>query len=140
MCSSDLDEFQHRMYENPELTPAQRNAVWLELEGKYRPWIDFEDLPFYSRGAGWQRQLHIYLYPFYYIDYCMAQTVAFQFWLASMADREDAWARYLRFVDAGGTATFRDLVASAGLRLPYAPGAIREIGEAISGWIEANPL
>ncbi len=135
-----VDEFQHRMYENPELTPAQRNAVWLELEGKYRPWIDFEDLPFYSRGAGWQRQLHIYLYPFYYIDYCMAQTVAFQFWLASMADRQDAWARYLRFVDAGGTATFRDLVASAGLRLPYAPGAIREIGEAISGWIEANPL
>lgn len=135
-----VDEFQHRMYANPDLTPAQRNEIWLELEGKYRPWTDFEDLPFYSRGAGWQRQLHIYLYPYYYIDYCMAQTAAFQFWLASMEDREDAWARYLRFVDAAGTMTFQGLVEAAGLRLPYAPGTVRAIGGAIAGWIEANPL
>ena len=135
-----VDEFQHRMYENPDLTPAQRNELWLELERKYRPWIDFEDLPFYGRGAGWQRQLHIYLYPLYYIDYCMAQTVAFQFWMASLQDRADAWARYLRFADAGGTRTFAGLVEDAGLKVPYAPGCIREIGEAISGWIDANPL
>ena len=135
-----VDEFQHRMYENPELTPAQRNQLWLDLEKKYRPWIDFEDLPFYSRGAGWQRQLHIYLYPLYYIDYCMAQTVAFQFWIASMKDRPDAWARYLCLADAGGTRTFEGLVEEAGLKVPYAPGCIREIGEAISNWIVANPL
>ena len=135
-----VDEFQHQMYENPELTPAQRNQLWLDLEKKYRPWIDFEDLPFYSRGAGWQRQLHIYLYPLYYIDYCMAQTVAFQFWIASMKDRPDAWARYLCFADAGGTRTFEGLVEEAGLKVPYAPGCIREIGEAISNWIVANPL
>ncbi len=135
-----VDEFQHRMYENPDLTPAQRNQVWLDLEAKYRPWIDFDNLPFYGRGAGWQRQLHIYLYPLYYIDYCMAQTVAFQFWIASMRDRQDAWNRYLRFADAGGTKTFEELVAAAGLKLPYAPGCIREIGEAISQWIANNPL
>ncbi len=135
-----VDEFQHRMYETPDLTPAQRNALWLELEKKYRPWNDFEDLPFYSRGAGWQRQLHIYLYPLYYIDYCMAQTVAFQFWIAAMADQKDAWARYLRFADAGGTMTFEELVNAAGLKVPYAPGCIREIGQAISQWIENNPL
>ena len=135
-----VDEFQHRMYENPDLTPAQRNEVWLELERKYRPWIDFEDLPFYGRGAGWQRQLHIYLYPLYYIDYCMAQTMAFQFWMASMQDREDAWKRYLAFVDLAGTRTFEDLVASVGLKLPYAPGCIKEIGAAISKWIDENPL
>ena len=135
-----VDEFQHRVYENPELTPDQRNALWLELERKYRPWLDFEDLPFYSRGAGWQRQLHIYLYPFYYIDYCMAQTVAFQFWMASLADRGDAWERYLRFVDAGGTKTFAGLVAEAGLKLPYDDGCIREVGGAISAWLDANPL
>ena len=135
-----VDEFQHRVYENPELTPAQRNELWLNLEKKYRPWIDFEDLPFYGRGAGWQRQFHIYLYPLYYIDYCMAQTVAFQFWIASMKDRADAWAKYLRFADAGGTRTFEGLVAEAGLKVPYAPGCIREIGEAISTWIDANPL
>ena len=135
-----VDEFQHFCYENPDVTPAERNAKWLELEKKYRPWIDFENLPFYGRGAGWQRQLHIYTSPLYYIDYCMAQTVAFQFWIASMNDRADAWARYLRFCDAGGTMTFAQLVETAGLKVPYAEGVIGEIGEAISRWIAANPL
>ncbi|MBD5148994.1 MAG: M3 family oligoendopeptidase [Oscillibacter sp.] len=135
-----VDEFQHIMYEQPELTPAQRNEVWLNLEKKYRPWMDFEDLPFYSRGAGWQRQLHIYMSPFYYIDYCMAQTMAFQFWLASLENREEAWKKYLAFVDLGGTRTFEDLVRGAGMKLPYAAGCIREIGEKISRWIDENPL
>ena len=135
-----IDEFQTRVYENPDWTPAQRNAFWLELEKKYRPWIDFDNLPFYGRGAGWQRQLHIYLYPLYYIDYCMAQAVAYQFWLASLENREDAWQRYLAFVDRGGTATFEELVSGAGLKLPYAPGAMAEIGEKISRWIDENPL
>lgn len=133
-----VDEFQHRMYENPDLTPAQRNETWLELEKKYRPWNDFEDLPFYGRGAGWQRQLHIYQHPLYYIDYCMAQTVAFQFWIASLKDREDAWKRYLAFADLGGTRTFEELVHGAGLKLPYEPGCIREIGEAVSQWLREN--
>ena len=128
------------MYENPDLTPAQRNETWLKLEKKYRPWMDFEDLPFVSRGAVWQRQLHIYLNPLYYIDYCMAQTVAFQFWIASMKDRQDAWQRYLAFVDKGGTETFDKLVAAAGMKVPYAPGCIKEIGTAISDWIDKNPL
>ena len=135
-----VDEFQHIVYENPDMTPAQRNEAWMGLERKYRPWEDFEDLPFYGRGAGWQRQLHIYGSPFYYLDYCMAQTVAFQFWLASLKDREDAWARYLRFVDAGGTMSFAELVTAAGLKVPYAPGCVNEIGDAISAWIDANPL
>lgn len=135
-----VDEFQHRIYEDPDLTPAQRNQVWLELEAKYRPWRDYEDAPFYSRGAWWQQQLHIYLYPFYYIDYCMAQTMAFQFWTASMVDRQEAWKRYLAFVDLGGTKTFEDLARGAGMKVPYDPGCVREIGEMISKWIDENSL
>ncbi len=135
-----VDEFQHRMYENPDLTPAQRNEVWLELEKKYRPWMDYDNLPFYSRGGWWQQQLHIYLSPLYYIDYCMAQTMAFQFWMASLENREEAWKKYLAFVDQGGTRTFEELVQGAGMKLPYAPGCIGEIGAAISKWIDENPL
>ena len=63
-----VDEFQHIMYAEPDLTPGERNAVWAKLESEYRPWLDFAGLPFYGRGAGWQRQLHIYEVPFYYID------------------------------------------------------------------------
>lgn len=135
-----VDEFQHLMYQNPELTPAQRNETWLALEKKYRPWIYFDNLPFYSRGAGWQRQLHIYLYPLYYIDYCMAQTVAFQFWMEFLEDRQAAWEKYLAFVDKGGTETFDALVRGSGLKVPYEPGCIRAIGERVSGWLDANPL
>lgn len=135
-----VDEFQHRIYEEPDLTPAQRNQVWLELEAKYRPWMDFDNLPFYSRGGWWQQQLHLYLNPLYYIDYCMAQTMAFQFWMESMKDRDAAWKKYLTFVDLGGTKTFEDLVAGAGMKVPYAPGCVKEIGAAISKWIDENPL
>lgn len=135
-----VDEFQHKVYENPGMTPEQRNELWLSLEKKYRPWIDFDNLPFYSRGGGWQRQLHIYEVPLYYIDYCMAQTVAFQFWNLSRENYAEAWKRYMTFVDKVGTATFAELVESAGLKVPYHAGCIKEIGESISRWLEEHEL
>ena len=135
-----VDEFQHKVYENPWMTPEQRNELWLSLEKKYRPWIDFDNLPFYSRGGGWQRPLHIYEVPLYYIDYCMAQTVAFQFWNLSRENYAEAWKRYMTFVDKAGTATFAELVESAGLKVPYHAGCIKEIGESISRWLEEHEL
>ena len=135
-----VDEFQHKVYENPEMPPEQRNELWISLEKKYRPWIDFDNLPFYSRGGGWQRQLHIYEVPLYYIDYCMAQTVAFQFWNLSRENYAEAWKRYMTFVDKAGTATFAELVESAGLKVPYHAGCIKEIGESISRWLEEHEL
>ena len=135
-----VDEFQHKVYENPGMTPEQRNELWLSLEKKYRPWIDFDNLPFYSRGGGWQRQLHIYEVPLYYIDYCMAQTVAFQFWNLSRENYAEAWKRYMTFVDKAGTATFAELVESAGLKVPYHAGCIKEIGESISRWLDEHEL
>ena len=135
-----VDEFQHKVYETPEMTPEERNELWLSLEKKYRPWIDFDNLPFYSRGGGWQRQLHIYEVPLYYIDYCMAQTVAFQFWNLSRENYAEAWKRYMTFVDKAGTQTFAELVESAGLKVPYHAGCIKEIGESISKWLEQHEL
>ena len=131
-----VDEFQHRVYEDPDMTPQQRNELWAALEKKYRPWVDFGDLPFYGRGAGWQRQLHIYQIPLYYIDYCLAQTVAFQFWIASMKDRTDAWQRYLAFTDLGGTRTFEQLVRGAGLQVPYEAGCLSAISSELGSWLE----
>ena len=68
----------------------------------------------------------------------MAQTVAFQFWIASMHDRTDAWERYMRFVDAGGSKTFVELCHDSGIKVPYEPGCIREIGSEISQWLHIN--
>ena len=135
-----IDEFQHRMYENENLTPEERNTVWQELEKKYRPWLDMDNLPFYGRYSHWQWKLHVYLHPLYYIDYCMAGTVAFQLWTLSMKDRQAAWKKYLAFVDAAGTKTFAELCHGAGLQIPYEEGAIKSIGEGIRNWMANNPL
>ena len=130
-----VDEFQQIMYQQPHLTPDERNRVWLELEHKYRPWIDFADLPFYGRGAGWQRQLHIYECPFYYIDYCLAQTVALQFFAAHLADPKDAWQRYLALVRQAGTASYPQLVKAAGLAVPFEDGSLAPVAHTVAQWI-----
>ena len=136
----EVDEFQHIMYQNPDLTPDERNAEWLKLEKKYRPWIDFADLPFYGRGAGWQRQLHIYECPFYYIDYCLSTMAALQFFLLSLTDHKDAWARYLRLVRRAGTASYTELLETAGLKVPFEEGSIKGIAQQMTDWLENHQV
>ena len=135
-----VDEFQHRMYQNPDLTPDERNAVWLELEHKYRPWIDFDNLPFYGRGAGWQRQLHIYECPFYYIDYCLSTMAALQFFLLSLKDHKDAWERYLKLVRRAGLASYTELMQTAGLKVPFEDGSIKAIAQQMGQWIAEHQV
>ena len=132
-----VDEFQQRVYEQPEMTPDQRNAVWAELEKKYRPYNDFDALPFYGRGAGWQRQLHIYEYPFYYIDYCLAQVVAFDFFADFLQDEQKALQNYLAYTSLGGTRPFGELVKAAGYQPPYEPGAVAPAAKQIDAWLQA---
>ncbi len=133
-----VDHFQEEMYRHPEYSPQQRNATWLELEKRYRPYIDFDNLPFYGRGAGWQRQLHIYLYPFYYIDYCMAQVMSLQVFALSLQDRKAAWGKYMDFVRLGGTKTFVDLAHATGLRSPLDEGCVKDVCTAAFQWTEAH--
>ena len=136
----EVDEFQHIMYQNPDLTPDERNAEWLKLEKKYRPWIDFDNLPFYGRGAGWQRQLHIYECPFYYIDYCLSTMAALQFFLLTLTDHKDAWARYLRLVRRAGTASYTELLETAGLKVPFEEGSIKGIAQQMTDWLENHQV
>ena len=135
-----VDHFQHVVYENPDMTPAQRHAVWKELLGVYMPWMKLEEIPFYGDAKGWQRQSHIYERPFYYIDYCLAQTVALEFWNLMQTDRAGAWQRYLGLVKLAGTRTFTELVASAGLDTPFGDDALRTVSAAALRWLEqADP-
>lgn len=133
-----VDEFQKIVYEQPELTPDERNEVWLSLEAKYRPWNDLSGLPFYGRGAGWQRQLHIYEYPFYYLDYCLAQTVALQFFAAHLEDHDDAWKRFLALDYRAGRDTYETLVRGAGFLVPFEDGSLQSVTETIGQWIMDN--
>jgi oligoendopeptidase F len=132
-----VDHFQHLVYERPDMTPAGRHAVWKKLLGDYMPWVALGDeIPFYGEGQGWQRQHHIYERPFYYIDYCLAQTMALQFWARILEDREAAWETYLAFTRQGGTKTFTELVADAGLKTPFGDDCLREVSAAAVRWLE----
>lgn len=130
-----VDEFQHIVYDDPTLTPAQRHEAWDELEKQYRPYLSREGMSFYGAGRGWQRQLHIYHYPFYYIDYCLAQTNALNVWQLSLRDYKDAWERYMRFVRQGGRMTFVGLCKEAGIPSPFEEGALRDIAIAAREYI-----
>ncbi len=117
-----VDEFQHIIYENPNLTPDERKQKWLELEAEYRPHMDYDGDPYLSRGGTWQRQSHIYQRPFYYIDYCLAQFCALQFNAAMQKDKS-TWDRYISLVKQGGSKAFTQLITEAGLSSPFAEGA-----------------
>ena len=126
-----VDAFQHIVYENPEMTPAQRNEAWLELERKFRPHIQLEGIPFIEEGRRWQYQMHIYESPFYYIDYCLAQTAAFGFLLASLEDYDGSYARYIRLMKQGGEAYYEDLLEEAQIPSPFKEGALQALADKV---------
>jgi len=131
-----VDHFQHIMYDNPDLTPAQRHEEWKKLEKIYRPYMDYDDVPFYSEGRVWQRQLHIYHHPFYYIDYCLAQTVALEYWAMSQEDYDDAFRKYMDFVSCGGKYTFVELCEKGGVIAPFVKGSLKAIVKAAEEWLD----
>lgn len=131
-----VDHFQHIIYDKPELTPSERHDEWKKLEKIYRPYIDFEDIPFYNEGRLWQRQLHIYHYPFYYIDYCLAQTVALKYWAMSQKNYKKAFDKYMSFVSYGGKLTFVDLCKKGGVMTPFEQGSLKEIARVAELWLE----
>ncbi|MBQ5535643.1 MAG: M3 family oligoendopeptidase [Oscillospiraceae bacterium] len=136
-----VDHFQHIVYEHPELTPAQRHAEWKRLLGIYQPWLRLDgEIPFFSEGEGWQRQMHIYQSPFYYIDYCLAQTVALQFWAMIQRDPEDAWKHYMAYTKQGGSRTFVELLKHAGLKTPFDEECLKEVCESATKWLNAFDL
>lgn len=122
-----VDNFQHIVYENPEMTPAQRNKAWNELEAKFRPYLSTKGIRYFEKGTRWQYQMHIFESPFYYIDYCLAQVLAFEFLLASQEDYDDAFKRYVDFVSKGGEKYFTELIAEAGLKSPFEEGALKDV-------------
>ena len=131
-----VDHFQHEVYARPDMTPAERHGVWKELLGVYMPWVKLDgEIPFYAEGEGWQRQSHIYGSPFYYIDYCLAQTVALRFWAMIQNDLTDAWAHYMAYTKEGGSKTFTDLLKHAGLDTPFDEACLRAVCEEANKWL-----
>lgn len=131
-----VDEFQHIVYENPDMTPAQRNAAWTKLEKEYKPHLDYEGDPFFSAGRYWQRQQHIYNTPFYYIDYCIAQTCAFQYKVKMDEDYKAAWESYLKLCKLSASDFFTGLVKQVGLDNPFEDGCLKGMVEKLDKKIQ----
>lgn len=122
-----VDEFQHIVYENPDMTPQERKDVWARLEKEYRPHIDFDNDPFFGNGGYWQRQPHIFASPFYYIDYVLASVCAMQFKVAMDKDYEEAWERYLKLCKISARLFYSDMLKEVQLDVPFEDGCIKNL-------------
>ena len=121
-----VDEFQHRVYEKPAMSAKERRAVWHDIEQKYLPWRDYDGVPFLEEGGFWMQKQHIFLYPFYYVDYALAQVCAFQFYGRMKQDHKSAWESYLTLCKAGGSKGYFDLLRLAKLDIPFEEGSVEK--------------
>ncbi len=122
-----VDEFQHEVYLNPDLSPKERRTLWRTLEKKYLPKKKYDNDPFLEEGGFFFRQGHIFNSPFYYIDYTLAQVIAFQFLVLSQENYENAWNKYYELCKLGGSKTFLQLLESVQLKNPFVKGNINKI-------------
>lgn len=122
-----VDHFQHLVYQQASASPDDRHEMWQEVEQIYLPWRRYEDLEHLATGGQWQMQRHIYLNPFYYIDYTLAQTCALQFWQRSQENYAEAMQSYVKLCRRGGEAPFQELCASADLVSPFKEGCLTKV-------------
>mgnify|MGYP000009814463 FL=1 len=122
-----VDEFQHIVYGNPELTPKERRDAWNRLEQEYRPYMDSTGCRFMEEGGYWQRQHHIFEMPFYYIDYVLAQLCAFQFKIRMEKDHDAAWADYMKLCRLSASDFYPSMLKQVGLTVPFTDGCIQKI-------------
>jgi M3 family oligoendopeptidase len=131
-----VDEFQHEIYENPTMSPDQRKATWRRIEKKYLPYKDYGDDAFMEKGTYWFKQGHIFSVPFYYIDYTLAQVLAFQFFVLSQKDHDQALDTYIKLCRLGGSKSFVDLVESTRLNNPFKAGTIESVIKPIKSYLD----
>lgn len=144
---ASVDAFQTWLYTSERGgDAAARDAEWLRLRDRFEPGVDWSGLRG-ERAARWYRQLHIFLYPFYYIEYGIAQLGALQVWARSLEDPAAALSGYRAFLGLGATRPLPELYRAAGAELTFAPARVAElvalveaqIGDLLAGLPEVAP-
>ena len=131
-----VDEFQHRVFENPKMSAMDRRKVWHNIETKYLPWRDYDGNEFLENGGFWMQKQHIFLYPFYYIEYALAQICAYQFFIKSRKNKTEAWDSYIKLCKLGGSLGYFDLLKAVDLKNPFDENNIKTIIEEIKNIID----
>ena len=123
-----VDEFQHLVYENPGSGPADWRRFWKQTEQKYMPWRSYDGNAFLEGGGYWMQKQHIFLYPFYYIDYALAALGAFSLY-RKQVEGGDAWSDYLTLCSIGGKYGYFETLSRAGIPLPLKEETVRAAAE-----------
>lgn len=119
-----IDEFQEVVYTTPTASAVDRREMWLQIARHYLPWRNSGGIKALDLGIAWQRQRHVYGFPFYYIDYAIAICCALQLWLESLVDRSAAVEKWLSLCSIGGSMGFKSLLSHTGLQSPFQAGTL----------------
>lgn len=133
-----VDAFQHWVFAHPEHNREERRAAWnalLDRFGGIVDWSGYEE----ARSSSWHRQLHIFLYPFYYIEYGIAEIGALQVWKRSLADFPGAVRAYRRALTLGGSRPLPELFAAADLKFDFGPETLRPLMETLEAELSQLP-
>jgi len=132
-----VDAFQHWVYENPDaaMEPAECDAQWGQLWDRFMRGVDWSGLA-EERVTGWHRKLHIHRYPFYYVEYGLAQLGAVQVWANALRDQAAAVRDYRQALALGGTVPLPQLYAAAGARLSFDAAALGEVVQLMEDTID----
>jgi oligoendopeptidase F len=132
-----IDKFQHWIYEHPAHTSEERKIKWMEILQEFTsPEIDFSGLENY-RAHGWQRQLHLFEVPFYYIEYGIAQLGAIGMWMQFKTNKEQALKNYMHALSLGGTKTLPELYKAAGIEFNFSSEYIQKLMRFVKDEMEA---
>ena len=132
-----VDEFQHKIYENPSMSIEERKNIWRNIEKKYLPHKNYEGCDFLEKGTWWYKQGHIFKNPFYYIDYTLAQICSLQFWKKYREDSEKTWQDYINICKVGGTKSFLEIVEIGNLKSPFEDGCVESIIDQIDSYLDS---
>ncbi len=131
-----IDAFQHWIYTNPKHTRDERTGAWLALDDRFGHAVDWSDLT-PQREKAWQRQMHLFNHPFYYIEYGIAQLGALQLWIRSLEEGESAAIDgYMRALALGGSRPLPELFAAAGLEFDFGPEMMRRLADRAEAELE----
>lgn len=132
-----IDAFQHWLYTHPGHSHAERRHAWTQTFRRFNPGVDHSGLEEIEASL-WHRQLHLFLAPFYYIEYAIAQIGALQVWRRARQDRAEAVRRYLGALALGGTAPLPALFAAAGAEFDFSAGTLGPLMDELSVVLEGT--
>ncbi|RAJ01693.1 oligoendopeptidase F [Chitinophaga skermanii] len=131
-----IDQFQHWIYEHPQHTVEERTAKWNAIQDEYSNgvvnWKGYENI----RANAWQRQLHLFEVPFYYIEYGIAQLGAIAMWKQYKENPQQALDNYEKALSLGYTKTLRQLYEAAGIKFDFSPAYVKDLAEFVQAEID----